>query len=325
MKRTSVVIGVLAAACLGVAPSNAFAQADRDVARGTVTENSFVTYDFNATSDPGGENATGTVAITNFGDSNFEGTVTCLAVEGGAARIVAERTSGTGIFAADDGRFVEFQVTDVATPGLGYDLAPGHIDLTAEAPACRTGSVGGGRRETTSGEIVVEDVQTECSDNVDNDSDDTADFPDDPGCESRSDDSESPNPPVGDGDGDGEPDDTDNCPSEANPDQEDADGDGEGDACDSDDSETPPDGESETPPDGESETPPDDGCDSLDGQHEEERDSLGGTHADERDALGDAAQEELDALLERQQAELDALLDRQREEREACESGGEEG
>ena len=72
---------------------------------------------------------------------------------------------------------------------------------------------------------------TQCNDQLDNDDDGRTDYPSDPGCESATDDSESPDP-ILDKDGDGVADDADNCPLVPNPDQADRDGDGIGDVCD---------------------------------------------------------------------------------------------
>lgn len=69
---------------------------------------------------------------------------------------------------------------------------------------------------------------TECVDNVDDDFDGLVDYPDDPGCASRADNTEDPD----DADGDGLNDVDDNCPVVDNLDQKDRDDDGRGNSCD---------------------------------------------------------------------------------------------
>ena len=69
---------------------------------------------------------------------------------------------------------------------------------------------------------------TECVDEYDDDGDGLEDYPDDPGCSSRADNSEYPD----DSDGDGLNDAHDNCPEADNLEQRDRDHDGRGNACD---------------------------------------------------------------------------------------------
>jgi hypothetical protein len=69
---------------------------------------------------------------------------------------------------------------------------------------------------------------TGCVDDIDDDFDGLVDYPDDPGCASRADESEGPD----DSDGDGLNDIDDNCPDNSNLAQADRDRDGRGNACD---------------------------------------------------------------------------------------------
>ena len=102
--------------------------------------------------------------------------------------------------------------------GIDND-ADGRID--GFDASCNKGNVFHGRHDN-------EAKPAECADEYDDDFDGLVDYPDDPGCASRADNTEDPD----DADGDGLNDSDDNCPTADNLDQKDRDDDGRGNACD---------------------------------------------------------------------------------------------